>query len=219
MGASFDWESRSGRIAAGTPLITVVPYAYEAFEAGYEATGALRYLDTMESIARFAHREIPVTELEGRAAAAAYSPFDRTRVVNASAYRAYLLASAGRRFERDGWSGEAERNVAFVLDSQRPDGSWSYADASEDFVDNFHTCLVLKNLVKVWRIKGCPDAVAAVCRGFAFYRRTCWTKVFSRSRSPYARASRSTSAIFTTTPKASTSPGSCSASTGGRVGS
>ena len=172
-GLPFDWKSRGRRIAAGTPLITVVPYAYEAFEAGYEATGALRYLDTMESIARFAHREIPVTELEGRAAAAAYSPFDRTRVVNASAYRAYLLASAGRRFERDGWSGDAQRNVAFVLDSQRPDGSWSYADASEDFVDNFHTCLVLKNLVKVWRInRTLVDVLAAVCRGFAFYRRS-----------------------------------------------
>jgi len=34
-GLPFDWESRIGTIAAGTPLITVVPYVYEAFEAGF----------------------------------------------------------------------------------------------------------------------------------------------------------------------------------------
>jgi hypothetical protein len=171
-GLPFNWESRAGTIAAETPLITVVPYAYEAFEAGHESTGKPAYLAVMKSIATFAHDRIPVTELDGGAAAAAYSPFDRTRVVNASSYRAYLLASAGRRFAQADWTSEAARNVAFVLASQHADGSWPYAPtAGNEFVDNLHTCLVLKNLFKYWRLTERADVLTAVRRGYAYYRR------------------------------------------------
>jgi hypothetical protein len=171
-GLPFDWESRVGTIAAGTPLITVVPYVYEAFEAGHEATGKQAYLNVMESIARFVRDRIPATELDGGTAAAAYSPFDRTTVVNASSYRAYLLASAGRRFGQPEWASEAARNVAFVLASQRPDGSWPYAPTEGDeFIDNFHTCLVLKNLFKFWRISDRADVLGAIRRGYGYYRR------------------------------------------------
>jgi hypothetical protein len=171
-GYPFDWESRSGTIEAGTPLITTVPYVYEAFETGYEVAGEGSYLSVMESIAGFAFERIPVTELPDGSAAAGYTPTLRTRVVNASCYRAFLLASAGRRFGRPEWAGEADRNIAFVLATQRQDGSWPYAPTTGDeFVDNFHTCLVLKNLLKFWRVSGGDEVLDAVRRGYAFYRR------------------------------------------------
>ena len=34
-GYPFDWETRTGTMPAGTPLITTVPYAYEAFSQVY----------------------------------------------------------------------------------------------------------------------------------------------------------------------------------------
>jgi hypothetical protein len=171
-GYPFDWESRSGTITAGTPLITTVPYAYEAFELGYEATDSDSYLRIMESIAAFAFDRIPVTDLEDGAAAAGYAPSLYTTVVNASCYRGFLLAAAGRRFGRADWTSEADRNVAFALACQRPDGSWPYATMKDDdVVDNFHTCLVLKNLFKFWRLTDRADVLDAVRRGYAFYRR------------------------------------------------
>jgi hypothetical protein len=171
-GYPFDWESRSGTIAAGTPLITTVPYAYEAFELGYEATGRQSFLRIMESIAAFAFDRIPVTELDDGSAAAGYAPFLCTTVVNASCYRGFLLAAAGRRFRQPDWTSEAERNIAFALATQRADGSWPYATMKGDeFVDNFHTCLVLKNLFKFWRLTNRADVLDAVRRGYAFYRR------------------------------------------------
>jgi hypothetical protein len=170
-GYPFTWESRSGTIEAGTPLITTMPYVYEAFEAGYEATGRSGYLEVMESIAEFAFDRIPVTELEDGSAASGYTPSLPTTVVNASCYRAFLLATAGRRFGKPEWSHAAERNVAFALATQRPDGSWPYATTKGDeFVDNLHTCLVLKNLFKYWRVSASADVLAAVRRGYAFYR-------------------------------------------------
>jgi hypothetical protein len=172
-GYPFDWESRSGTIVAGTPLVTTVPYAYEAYALAHELTASPDHLRVMESIAAFTYNRIPVTELEDGSAAAGYTPSLRGTVVNASCYRGFLLASAGRRFERPDWTSEADRNIAFALASQRTDGSWPYGTASDDdFVDNFHTCLVLKNLVKFWRLTGRADVLESVERGYLFYRRS-----------------------------------------------
>jgi hypothetical protein len=66
-------------------------------------------------------------------------------VVNASAYRAFLLAAAWRAFGVEAYREASERNIEFVLGTQHEDGSWPYAvDGTRDFVDHFHTCFVLK---------------------------------------------------------------------------
>jgi hypothetical protein len=124
----------------------------------------------MEGAARFAAERIPVTEVARGVEASAYTPFDRRQVVNASAYRGFLLTAAGSRFDREDWFAAADRNVAFVLRSQRSDGSWPYSvDGADDFVDNFHTCLVLKNLAKVWTVTQADDVRAAILAGYDFY--------------------------------------------------
>ena len=51
-GYPFNWETRLGTMREGTPLITTVPYVYEAFLQVYEIDGNRRWLDIMESIAR-----------------------------------------------------------------------------------------------------------------------------------------------------------------------
>jgi hypothetical protein len=168
-GYPFDWVNRAGAFAAGTPFITSIPYCYEAFEAGYETFGDARYLETAKGVARFAADSIPVIEVSAQQDASAYSPFDRRQVTNASAYRGFLLATAGERFDRPEWSAGGSRNIALVLASQRPDGSWPYSLDGEDFVDNFHTCLVLKNLAKVYALTGDENVLEAVRAGYAFY--------------------------------------------------
>jgi hypothetical protein len=168
-GYTFDWHSRYGLFPAGTPLVTTIPYCYEAFEAGFDATEDESCLEMMFGIARFAAEEIPVSAVSAGVEASAYSPLDRTRVVNASAYRGFLLTAAGARFERDDWRDAGRRNIEFVLRSQHDDGSWPYAtDRDDDFVDNFHTCFVLKNLAKVRAEHGraVEDALVA---GYSFY--------------------------------------------------
>ncbi len=63
------------------------------------------------------------------ASSCGYSPDDtRGGVVNAAAYRAFLLTSASHVFGREEYWRIAERNLAFVLESQNADGSWPYAD-------------------------------------------------------------------------------------------
>lgn len=175
-GYPFDWETCFGTFKAGTPLITTTPYAYDAFELAYRATGNPAHLDVMESIGRFAFAGLPDTETRHGARASAYTPADGRRVVNASAYRSWLLASAGVRFSREDWIEKAISYAAFVLDVQQSDGSWLYAvDGKDAFVDNFHTCFVIKNLVKTaWKLPDRPesrDLLQAVSRGYGFYKR------------------------------------------------
>ena len=92
-------------------------------------------------------------------------------MVNATAYRAYVLADAGKRFGRQDYLDASRRNLNFVLESQAADGSWLYAmNEKKSYIDNFHTCFNLKNLFKIHRIE--PDARIedSIRRGFAYYR-------------------------------------------------
>jgi len=169
-GYTFDWTTRYDVWPAGLPMITTIPYAYEAFEAGYEAVAEPAYVETMEGIARFAAEQIPVTPTGPGAEAGGYTPIDRRQVVNANAYRSFLLVTAGLRFGREDWEEAGRRNLAYVVNSQRPNGSWPYStDGTDVFVDNFHTCFVLKSLLKVWALTRDAQVRAAILRGYGFY--------------------------------------------------
>lgn len=170
-GYPFDWVTRTGVMKANTPLITTTPYCYEAFEAVFEQDRNPRWREVMASIAEHALRDFHDRDLGNGAATAGYNPDDRDgNVVNASAYRAYLLTSAALRFGRDDYAAAASRNLAFVLQSQQPDGSWWYAmDGVRDFVDHFHTCFVLKALAKIEAMIGDVRCTAAIEAGVGFY--------------------------------------------------
>ena len=173
-GYPFDWVTRSGVVRAQTPLITTTPYVYEAFASVHAIDFDEHWNDVMRSIAEHAFHDYRDRSLSGRASTAGYTPLDSVGgVVNASAYRAFLLLSAARRFERDDFQRAGERNLNFVLEAQQSDGSWLYAlDGVRDFVDHFHTCFVLKALAKIELMtghSGCRDAIRA---GVAFYTRS-----------------------------------------------
>lgn len=191
-GYPFDWVTRTGVMAAGTPLITTTPYVYEAFAAVHRIDGQARWLEIMRSIADHAATDIPDRELAADAATAGYNPFDATGgVINASAYRAFLLTSAAVQFGRDDYRQIAERNLNFVLRAQQPDGSWLYAsDEVRDFVDHFHTCFVLKALAKIEALTahaGCRKAIQA---GVGYYVRHLFDD--SGLPKPFSRAPRLT---------------------------
>lgn len=172
-GYPFDWQNNHGLWKRDTPFITATPYAFEAFLGLHDATGGRRHLDVAESIARFVENDLHDTPTSEDAAAGSYSPNDRSQVLNASAYRAMVLFEAARRFNEPHYAQTAQRNLRFILQNQRADGAWLYAldHPSERFIDHFHTCFVLKNLLKLnGHLKS--DAVAqAIAKGYEYYRR------------------------------------------------
>jgi hypothetical protein len=171
-GYPFDWQNNKDAVwPRNTPYITCTPYCYEAYLGLFEATGDRKYLEWVAGIAEFVHGDLKDIPTGPNSAAGSYSPFDTRQVVNATAYRAYVLADAGTRFGRQDYLEASGRNLNFVLESQVDDGSWLYAmNEAKSYIDNFHTCFNLKNLFKIHRIAPDERVEASIRRGYAYYR-------------------------------------------------
>lgn len=171
-GYPFNWETRRGTIRQGTPLITTVPYVYEAFWQVYQIDGRQEWREIMHSIAQHALQDYQDFETSPTASTCSYTPErdDTGGVVNASAYRAFLLTRAALDFSEEKYLEVADRNLNFVIESQNADGSWYYStDGQRDFVDHFHTCFVLKTLAKIEAITKDQKCTRAIERGIHYY--------------------------------------------------
>jgi hypothetical protein len=171
-GYPFNWETRRGTMREGTPLITTVPYVYEAFLQVYQIDGGEEWLDIMRSIAQHVFHDYNDFTTSATSSSCSYNPEpgEPGGVINASAYRAFLLTRAGFDFSQEQYLKVAERNLNFVLESQNTDGSWYYSiDGERDFVDHFHTCFVLKALAKIEALTGNQQCTNAIERGVDYY--------------------------------------------------
>jgi len=188
-GYPFDWQTRVGILAQGTPLVTTTPYCYEAFADVYHIDGQPRWQAVMRSTADHILLDYRDVETGPGAATCTYTPTGEENVVNASAYRAFTLFSAWKEFGDDRYLAPAERNLNFVLQSQQADGSWPYAmDGARPFVDHFHTCFVMKALAKIEAIIGHAGCTAALARGVVFYTEHLFDE--EGLPRPFARAPR-----------------------------
>jgi hypothetical protein len=187
-GYPFDWVTRAGVIKEGTPLITTTPYCYEAFLQVYQlleadksrvstpktqlstANAVSEYKQIIQSIARHAFTDIKDFTVWKGVASCSYTPFDKGGVINAAAYRSFLLTSASQILSTEEYWLTAERNLNFVLSNQNPDGSWFYAvDGVRDFVDHYHTCFVMKALAKIHALTGHAATLEALSKGVDYY--------------------------------------------------
>ncbi|PZR80116.1 MAG: hypothetical protein DLM52_00030, partial [Chthoniobacterales bacterium] len=169
-GYPFDWITRGGTVKEGTPLITTTPYVYEAFLQLYQIDPREEWLEILHSIVQHVCNDIKDFDVGPNASRCSYTPDDTGGVINAAAYRAFLLTSASQVFNNDTYWRRAERNLNFVLENQSPDGSWRYAaDGVRDFVDHFHTCFVMKALAKIQGLASHDGCERALQRGIEYY--------------------------------------------------
>ena len=193
-GYPFDWVCRGGTIEKQTPLITTTPYVYEAFlqilEIAEKALEVARpssegeppisdlcppnlrdqWRQILQSIARHAAKDIKDFKTSETASSCSYTHHLPGVVINAAAYRAFLLTSASQVLAEEGYWSIAERNLNFVLENQNRDGSWYYAmDGVRDFVDHFHTCFVMKALAKIHFLTNHEGCAAALAKGLNYY--------------------------------------------------
>jgi hypothetical protein len=173
-GYPFDWQTRHGVLKKDTPMITTLPYVYEAFSDVYALDQQEKWVPILRSIAEHAATCYRDLEIAPGTTSCAYTPApdDGCQVVNASAYRAFLLTKAGIELSEQRYLDIARGNLNYVLASQNPDGSWYYSTEGErDFVDHFHTCFVLKALAKIEALTGSAECRDAIERGVQYYVR------------------------------------------------
>ncbi len=191
-GYPFDWVTRNGVLSANTPMITTLPYVYEAFSAVYQIDKDKKWLDVMRSIADHA-MDYKDFEIAPHVYSCAYTPNETEKggVINASAYRSFLLMSADLQFSNETYRRTAEGNLNFVLQSQQPNGSWLYAaDSVRDFVDHFHTCFVMKALAKIEKLTGHEGCRKAIDKGIEYYVNNLFDK--NGHPKPFSKAPRLT---------------------------
>lgn len=169
-GYPFDWVTRNAVLKEQTPLITTTPYVYEAFLQVFELHPEDEWKLTLESIARHVSMDIKDFRTSERASSCSYTPFDEGGVINAAAYRSFLLTSASKVLSNGDYWKIGHRNLNFVLENQNPDGSWFYAvDGVRDFIDHYHTCFVMKALAKIYDLTGNQFCKEALSKGVKYY--------------------------------------------------
>jgi hypothetical protein len=176
-GLPFDWMSKNGFYPAGTPFVTHSPYVMAAMRslAALAPTGAAWATKFLQTRAFLSNLPLQVDESDRMAVA--YSPRRETRIVtNATSYAAWAWAqhaASGEAEGRDHAIHQVLRCGRWISDTQTREGGWTYyADnLSGNFIDGFHTCLVIRNLSWAERLIGEPVVEAEVLeRGTKFIR-------------------------------------------------
>lgn len=150
-----------------TPFTTITPYALEAFVAYSNISRDHRFHPVIQGIQRFFDSDVKVMEEDSETLVTSYGPFRDRRVTNAVSYTMYAYALCLPYAPRDRVNGMRTRIgklYAYIRGQQRPDGSWFYSPDGRSFIDCFHSCIVLKNVIKtagILDLKGSDGLVAA----------------------------------------------------------
>ena len=169
-GYNFDWQSRNFFAPKDTP--TIVPTAFAA-RALIEARRDSQDLqEVARSVCEFILRDLPRTVDSERELCFSYAPNSDTRIFNASLLAAEVLASVGELTGERELLDAAERATRYVVNNQKPDGSWFYGtDPKQAWIDNFHTAYILFSLKRTIQAKPFgAEFQPALERGYQYWK-------------------------------------------------
>jgi hypothetical protein len=175
-GMKHEWMTVQGLIPSDTPCNTQTAYPYEFFVRLFEETRQNRYEEYLKGIAVHVANDFPEWRV-GQALVSSYSTIDRRRVVNANSYRMFMLIDAGKRFGNRMCTEKGMATLRYILSRQNEDGSWHYSE-DQEFVDTYHTCFVLKNLMKVRNLltENTSELDVAIQKGLSYYFKRLFDK-------------------------------------------
>jgi hypothetical protein len=171
---------------ANTPLSTMTPYALEAFVRYTAITGDSRYVNVLLGIYEFFEKDILIIEETDEYIVTSYAPMQDRRVVNAVSYSLYsysLLLPYLDEPARDATTKKMRKLYAFIVKMQQDDGSWLYSPDSRSFIDCFHSCIILKNLIKTNQTFSLPGSQQILERGYDYVKSNFYVdeiKLFKR---------------------------------------
>ena len=175
------------------PLSTMTPYPLEAFVTYTEISKSDAYLDVIRSIYSFFENDIQILEETKEYLVTSYAPLPDRKVVNAVSYSMYSLAILLPyidEMEHQRLGQKIKKLFAFIVKSQNADGSWFYSPEGHSFIDCFHSCVVLKNIIKTNRAFPLHDSDQVVAQGYLYLKNNFFVekvglfKRFSKSNKP-----------------------------------
>jgi rhamnogalacturonyl hydrolase YesR len=169
-GYNFDWQSRAAFVPRYTPTIVNTVFIGHAYLDAYLIFGESRFLDIATSSAEFILRDLQITEEDG-SICFSYTPTDRGRVHNANILGAGFLSRLYSLTKNLQYLHPAERSARFLINHQRGDGSWYYADSPyQKWIDSHHTGFVLEGLHNYIHFSGDDRFLSNLIRGLDYYK-------------------------------------------------
>ena len=178
-GINMPWVSKMAVYDENIPHVTHTPYVLEALLLYQELTKSQEYDIIISSILDFIENDLNEIIDTPSLLAVSYSPEPESRIViNANSYAmlcyALLLDRSpyGKAYIED----KIMRLYHFLVENQKEDGSWLYfADnAPGNFIDCFHSCFVLKNMLKVKEILPLPYSEKVIVKGYDYVKNNLW---------------------------------------------
>jgi hypothetical protein len=168
----YDWNYatlRSIPLTAFGPNCIATYFCASALLDMHEVFGDGEARKMAESAGKFIVQRLNRSVDTPRHLCFSYTPEDHTKIVNNSVLAGSLLARLAY-VGGDAYIGFAKRTLQYLVDRQRPDGSWIYGEWRwQKWVDSFHTAYNLMALLAYRNATGDPGFDAQLWRGYEFY--------------------------------------------------
>jgi rhamnogalacturonyl hydrolase YesR len=168
-GYNFDWQSRAFFLPKTTPTVVATSFISSALLDAYDMTKEEKYLNTAISSTKFIINDLNrTTKKEGFIFS--YSPYDKTRVYNASLLGSKLLARVYSYTKEETLLKIAKDSVTACANTQREDGAWIYGELKiQDWVDSFHTGYNLECIYDYQKYTGDNNFDLVIEKGLKYY--------------------------------------------------
>lgn len=173
-GLNFAWASVNAKFSNDSPFITHTSYPLEAMDKFHEISGSTTYAAIIASSYEFISSDLTKYVDSDNELCVAYSPVPESRhVINASSYAMFALRLIYKYRPNDQLriKHDVNRLYNFISNRQNSDGSWWYFadDGPKNFIDCFHSCFVIKNILKTGSSGLLPDSHMTAARtGYRF---------------------------------------------------
>lgn len=171
-GLGFKWSAfRNVIYDANTPHATHTPYALEAFHLYTIYTGNSKYVDLIKSCYSFYENDLHILYEDDSMMTVSYGPVKDKIVINVASYTLYVYSIFLNYFpaNRDYILRKINKLYQFIRFNQNKNGSWFYSKPEkESFIDSFHSCFILKNLIKTGNSVPLEDMEIVVENGYKY---------------------------------------------------
>jgi len=190
-GQPWIWVTPNGIVPRNSPVVTNTAYCFDALNS-YSKIEKNHQLDELfEKILNFLLFDLKGTKISNKAEDSIYGFNFPAKAYNATAYRAKSLLTLGKILSNNNSKIIAKNNINYIISNQNDDGSWFYSEKSL-YIDNIHTCFILKNLIECYNILKQDNIKLSIEKGYYYYKenliKNCKTpKHFAKVRYPKFR--------------------------------
>jgi len=168
-GYNFDWQSRAFFLPKGTPTVVATSFIASALLDAYEITKNEKYLTIAISSTQFILNDLNRTKKE-EGFIFSYSPYDHTKVYNASLLGSKILARVYSYTKDKELYMAAKSSVIACVNAQREDGAWIYGELEiQSWVDSFHTGYNLECIYEYQKYTKDDSFDEAIKKGLSYY--------------------------------------------------